>query len=141
MIINMLKKMNNITWFPYNFSLNVLKNVKEIDRVEFLWGITICENVDNKSLEKCCARIKYIRDQNKDLDIMMSNEKHSKDYVDSLNNEFSDQLNLIGINSIKLETFLNLGKNDFVYFAKHMEQIFPDKIKSDKTKNKIILIE
>ena len=59
-------------------------------------GITICENIDSKSLEKCCARIKHIRDQNKDIDVIMSNEKHSNNYVDSLNNKFSDQFNLIG---------------------------------------------
>ena len=36
---------------------------------------------------------------------------------------------------------MNLGKDDFGYFAKHMEQIFSDEIKYDETKNKIILFK
>jgi len=117
---------NNINFFPYKMSLEILNQFNSINNLEFIYGIYICKDTSNNEINKCIERIKIIKKMNIDLDFYAQNINSLKKLVDELNDRFSTQLDK---KCFEIKDFLKLGRlnAEFKYFSNHISILWDDK--------------
>ena len=117
---------NNINFFPYKMSLEILNQFNSINNLEFIYGIYICKDTSNNEINKCIERIKIIKKMNIDLDFYAQNINSLKKLVDELNDRFSTQLDK---KCFEIKDFLKLGRlnAEFKYFSNLISILWDDK--------------
>ena len=129
---NNFNSKDNINFFPYKMSLEVLNQFDSINNIEFIYGIYISKDTSQSEISKCIKRVKKIKEMKIDLDFYTQNLSSLEKLVEELNIKFSTQLDN---KCFELKDLLKLGRlnAEFNYYANHISTLWADKYKySDK---------
>jgi len=126
---------DNINFFPYKMCLKILKKIKSLNELEFLYGIYICKNTSQIEINKCIERIKEVRTMNINLEYYKQNINSLEKLIFKLNNKFRIQLDE---KSFELKDFLKIGRigGEFPYLRNHITTLWMDEFTFND--NKII---
>ncbi len=129
---NNFNSKDNINFFPYKMSLEVLNQFDSINNIEFIYGIYISKDTSQSEISKCIKRVNKIKEMKIDLDFYTQNLSSLEKLVEELNIKFSTQLDN---KCFELKDLLKLGRlnAEFNYYANHISTLWADKYKySDK---------
>lgn len=126
----MLSK-DDINFYPYITSLKILLNVKEINFLQFLYGLYIIKNSSNNEIKEAINRIQELKKYKYNL--VIANEKNRRLLLKSLNKKYN--LNFSDPDLLMKTT----AGNQFKYLSGHLS-LFKDIIVYDQ-KNKIIIVK
>ena len=129
---NNFNSKDNINFFPYKMSLEVLNHFDSINNIEFIYGIYISKDTSQSEISKCIKRVNKIKEMKIDLDFYTQNLSSLEKLVEELNIKFSTQLDN---KCFELKDLLKLGRlnAEFNYYANHISTLWADKYKySDK---------
>ena len=109
-------------------SKKIIKNVKSLDNLEFIYGIYLSKDTSDEEVNLCLKRIDQIKKLNINLEYYKQNLKSLENLVKQLNFKFDSQLNKKGF---EVKDFLNLGRlsAEFDYFSNHLVTLWDNEFK------------
>tara|TARA_A100001011_G_scaffold399461_1_gene508202 strand:- start:1399 stop:2526 length:1128 start_codon:yes stop_codon:yes gene_type:complete len=130
-------KNDTLEFYPYIASSKILKKIKELSNIEFLWGIYIMKDTSNNEIEKCIQRIQSIKKIN--IDYEKFNNLKDLFYIMSVTNDlnfkFKNQIEICQNGDLKkkFEVVDFVGSTlsrldlEFKYFKNHLTSIWSEK--------------
>ena len=138
-------KNDTLEFYPYSASIEILKTVKELSNIEFLWGIYIMKDTSNTEIKNCIKRILSIKKMNIDYEQFnkLKDLYYIMETISDLNFQFKDQIDLCQNSNSKkkFEAVDFVGATlsrldlEFKYFKNHLTSIWPDKYSSTSHDN------
>ena len=140
-----IKKNDTLEFYPYIASFKILKKVKELSNIEFLWGIYIMKDTSNTEIEKCIQRIQNIKKIN--IDYEKFNNLKDLFYIMSITNDlnfkFKNQIEICQNGDLKkkFEVVDFVGSTlsrldlEFKYFKNHLTSIWSEKYNLNSLNN------
>ena len=86
---NNFNSKDNINFFPYKMSLEVLNQFDSINNIEFIYGIYISKDTSQSEISKCIKRVNKIKEMKIDLDFYTQNLSSLEKLAEELNIKFS----------------------------------------------------
>ena len=138
-------KNDTLEFYPYLASIEILKKVKELSNIEFLWGIYIMKDTSNTEIKNCIQRIQSIKKIN--IDYEKFNNLKDLFYIMSITNDlnfkFKNQIELCQNSDLKKKfeivdfvgSTLSRLDLEFKYFKNHLTSIWSEKYHTNSLDN------